>query len=759
MKFGVAPPITAFRVFSKLICDFVHHNVELCACLLETCGRYLYLTPYTHDRLEKVLDTVIRLRRAKNLDYRQQTALDEAYFAVKPPERTTRKKKEYSDIQLYVRHLLLTQLKSSNVDRIIRQLRKLPWNSSEERVEVVVVKATMKLARAKYSNVPLATDCLSGLSKYHPNVIVRLVDSVIEELHRGLESPHKREQQKLVSYVRLISELYNFNAVSSTTVFDVMYLILSCGYHDEATSSAQLLEAFTVCTASPTASALMVESIFERRKFDTRRPCDIDVPTDCFRVQLICEMLQACGMYFVRGLSRMKLEEFLLYFQKYLLCKPALPTHVEFSVLDMFDSLEQYAHDVLKKAAKSKASKGGKKADEVTTEVCFKRYTSLDEVCAAVSELESKKDEAVKTRRQLAIEQGVVPVAELEGEEEDGDEDDEDDEEGADGDAGSHGGRRGALEAEEEDEEAEEEAEAEEGGEGDGEISREDASRLAERRREVEEDDEFEKAFKTLMLESVEAVKPSGAILLKSGAVDRMAIPAFLPPPKNVIKAKGRMEDEESGDSSEDDDSDNERGGYEKTTPAPVKTMSFKLLGRDTKGRVETRQLLIPEETKIAKKLLHTDEQRKLEREKLKEKVLLYESMQAADGQNRGGSASNATPVQYLGGRDHFAGRGPNQRGVESTRWQASERSAAAVVQGEAATVPTGNTLNLSGFLAESSAAEARRYHTSAGRGTVGGAVSATVHGQHARGRGGPAGSGRGGSGGYSGHGGGERRT
>ena len=39
VKFGVAPPITAFRMFKTMMSDFSNHNIELTSILLETCGR------------------------------------------------------------------------------------------------------------------------------------------------------------------------------------------------------------------------------------------------------------------------------------------------------------------------------------------------------------------------------------------------------------------------------------------------------------------------------------------------------------------------------------------------------------------------------------------------------------------------------------------------------------------------------------------------------------------------------------------------
>ena len=84
----------------------------------------------------------------------------------------------------------------------------------------------------------------------------------------------------------------------------------------------------------------------------------------------------------------------------------------------------------------------------------------------------------------------------------------------------------------------------------------------------------------------------------------------MLPKPKNIAP-RSQYDD--------DDDDDDEES-------AP-KGMAFKLLGRDTKGRVETRQLMVPSEAPMAVKLLKSEAAMKLERQKLKEKVLQIEAM------------------------------------------------------------------------------------------------------------------------------------
>lgn len=58
----------------------------------------------------------------------------------------------------------------------------------------------------------------------------------------------------------------------------------------------------------------------------------LDPPEDCFRIRMIITLLQTCGHYFGRGSSKRKLDRFLIYFQRYMLSKGALPLDIEFDI-------------------------------------------------------------------------------------------------------------------------------------------------------------------------------------------------------------------------------------------------------------------------------------------------------------------------------------------------------------------------------------------------------------------------------------------
>ena len=199
---------------------------------------------------------------------------------------------------------------------------------------------------------------------------------------------------------------------------------------------------------------------------------------------------------------------------------------------------------------------------------------------------------------------------------------------------------------------------------------------------------------------------------------------AVLPKPKNV---------DTRFQSGEDDDEEEE---------IKPKGVAFKLLGRDTKGRIETRQLLVPEETPMVVKLVQSEAAAKLEKQKLKEKVLQMESLQEQElyetdrasgsggnfSRNSGGVNSGGMNVNvssggggrgYVsnqqgggsGGRSGGGGRGYHQPyggGGSSTGHSSYYNSNRR--HDPSTTNPNDDSLNLDQFLAETTAAEIRKF-------------------------------------------------
>ncbi|XP_022744758.1 regulator of nonsense transcripts UPF2-like isoform X2 [Durio zibethinus] len=297
-KFKITPAGIVFSCLKTCLDDFTHHNIDVACNLLETCGRFLYRSPETTIRMANLLEILMRLKNVKNLDPRQSTLVENAYYLCKPPERSARISKVRPPLHQYIRKLLFTDLDKSSIEHVLRQLRKLPWSECES----YLLKCFMKVHKGKYGQIHLIASLTAGLSRYHDEFAVAVVDEVLEEIRLGLELNDYGMQQRRIAHMRFLGELYNYEHVDSSVIFETLYLMLVFGH-------------------------------------DTAQHDVLDPPEDYFRIRMVITLLQTCGHYFDRGSSKRKLNRFLIHFQRYILSKGALPMDIEFDLQDLFAEL------------------------------------------------------------------------------------------------------------------------------------------------------------------------------------------------------------------------------------------------------------------------------------------------------------------------------------------------------------------------------------------------------------------------------------
>ncbi|XVE75312.1 hypothetical protein DITRI_Ditri12bG0084400 [Diplodiscus trichospermus] len=378
-KFKIAPAGFVFSCLKTCLDDFTHHNIDVTCNLLEACGHFLFRSPETTIRMANMLEILMRLKNVKNLDPRQSTLVDNAYYLCKPPERSARVSKVRPPLHQYIRKLLFTDLDKSSIEHVLRQLRKLPWSACE----LYLLKCFMKVHKGKYGQIHLIACLTAGLSRYHDEFAVAVVDEVLEEIRLGLELNDYGMQQRRIAYMRFLGELYNYEHVDSSVIFETLYLILVFG-HDTAEQDA------------------------------------LYPPEDCFRIRMVVTLLQTCGHYFDRGSSKRKLDRFLIHFQSYILSKDALPLDIEFDLQDLFAELrpnmtryssmeevnaalvELEEHERTASTDKTSSEKqtdtekpSGRRIPADSTSAVGTRYSSMEEVNAALVELEEHERTAL----------------------------------------------------------------------------------------------------------------------------------------------------------------------------------------------------------------------------------------------------------------------------------------------------------------------------------------------------------------------------
>ena len=62
---------------------------------------------------------MVKLRNSRNLDARQSALVDNAYFAVHPPERVGARRKQRPPEHAYIRHLVLDSLSKDEVKPVL----------------------------------------------------------------------------------------------------------------------------------------------------------------------------------------------------------------------------------------------------------------------------------------------------------------------------------------------------------------------------------------------------------------------------------------------------------------------------------------------------------------------------------------------------------------------------------------------------------------------------------------------------------------
>lgn len=194
-KFRLTPLHVILHCIKFLMEDFTPSSIEVLCALLECCGRYLYRLPDTSEKMQLMLDTLVKKKKtATNLDTRILLMLENSYYSCKPPEYVAKVEKTRTPLELYMRKLLLVDLNKNTCEKVLKSLRKLSWKDKKVSPFDTEVQLIAKLKsilthpwKIHYNNLHLFAMIVSGLHRYHPEFGVSVVDTVLEEIQAGLE--------------------------------------------------------------------------------------------------------------------------------------------------------------------------------------------------------------------------------------------------------------------------------------------------------------------------------------------------------------------------------------------------------------------------------------------------------------------------------------------------------------------------------------------------------------------------------------------
>ncbi|KAF2860453.1 ARM repeat-containing protein [Piedraia hortae CBS 480.64] len=347
-KFGVVPEHVIFHCLKVSLDDFSRMNLEIIACLLENCGRYLLRHADTAPRMGLFLETLQRKKAAQHLGQQERMLIENAIYYVNPPERAAIEQKERTTLDLYVRKLIYLDLNKKTADKITKQIRKLHWEEPE--VVQILRKIFVKPGKIRYSHVNLLAVLLGALYRFHADFAISVIDDVLERITAGLETNNFKYNQSRLAEVRYLGEMYVYRLVDSNVIFDTLYNILNYGHEPYA----------------------------QRGKLSP-----YDLPDDFFRIRLVATLLETCGVYFEKGAVRKKLDFYLTFLQYYINVKDPLPMDVEFVVQDLFTLLRPQWKPVLNDLSE---------ASRLFAEACKRNFQANTNKAVETEEVDERDD-------------------------------------------------------------------------------------------------------------------------------------------------------------------------------------------------------------------------------------------------------------------------------------------------------------------------------------------------------------------------------
>jgi len=557
-----------------------------------------------------------------------------------------------------------------------KQIIRLPWNDPSEETGALVTRIMMKACRkGRYSTIKAIALVAARLrsQKVAGEVTVRLIDGVLEELRWALEQPDFWDQQRVITYARLLGELYDANQVSGQLILRQLYDFINLGHEipvqlreaskqlttnlgDSTSIEGSSGEHLPVYNSSTGISQTIKEdeemeeselktkeespevqpvAVSEHSKYDPRVPSATDPPNSAYRIKLVCTLLEVATRSIVSRNNIPRLKGFLAAFQRYLFTKTMMPTDVEFALLDTFDAFDSQWRQVMSKTRKLQEFIEG-----------FPRYaTWLDAHNATVAAEEAEAQlESQGGLPDTAIEESKSLDAQSVNDDEDEDDDmlsnfDEDDESsqctsvrdsvseavGEDAGAEAEGEDDASDQSGSSDEEDEEDSDASDTY-GDEEEFDEEAYM-----KQLEEE-AFERELRRMTMDAIE----------KGKVASRKQVADYMPAGSQIIKKKAG----ESGIAEP-----------EAASTSPSFTLggkagiSFQMLKRGNKGKVDAKEIVVPKDTNLAVAASKQDDKAARERDVIKQRVLQYEAESANAGDAGGNVYLEQEKLQIIRNR------------------------------------------------------------------------------------------------------------
>lgn len=486
IKFKMVPKHVVFHKIRSLTLNVTStNNIEILTVFYEHVGRFLLHDAESKDLMREMIDLLREKLKQSNLNVNDKLAINTLLITVEPPVtkvQTLREAPRISTKQMFIQKILREELNLDTRSLVVKHFR-AKFGQLVQAEYHTLVDCFSKPNLVNYDNIPALAKVLLAFGEKYKSLVVLSVDTIVEDIIRGLELNDFRMNRTRMAQVKYLAELYNSRVINFKLLNDMLYRILCYGHP-------------------------------QNQPLPQNWDVAIDMPNNYFRIQMCCLLLISIKSIFVdtdvgkkKSLNRAAsikrrndinkdlLGVFMTFFQYYMYCKESpFPVDVEFRLDDLF-----------------------KKYKSIPT---VKRYDTIQEVLRGLGGAMQKRKEAesLLEKEEESVEsepeKQLISASVSSDDDSDADYDDGDEEEGEDEDDDEEGSDDDDDSEDDDNDDDEEEEESGESDEEDEELGDDDLSRVSSSEDQISEaerarleaerifQEDLDREFQKIMIES-----------------------------------------------------------------------------------------------------------------------------------------------------------------------------------------------------------------------------------------------------------------
>ena len=333
VKFRMISSHVIFHKIRQLTINIAStNNIDILSVFYEQGGRFLLHDDEYGELMREMVELLRQKSKDSQLSINQKLALKNILMFVDPVATKVNKIQEntivYSPKEKFILHLFRAEMNPENISTIINLIKRTSMVYDPEIVGIVL-ECFAHPEVINYDYIPELALALRQASRKSRPILIKTIDTIIEEIKRGLELNDYRLNRTRMAHVKFMAEIYNLQLVNFKFLNDLLYKIICCGHPNNQPLPNSDLE--------------------------------IDSPDNFFRIQLCCLLLTNIDTIFAparknsaskaAALDRKKkvnkelLETFFVFFQYYLHCKiKPIPIEVQFKIDDLFAKYSSIAN-------------------------------------------------------------------------------------------------------------------------------------------------------------------------------------------------------------------------------------------------------------------------------------------------------------------------------------------------------------------------------------------------------------------------------